>query len=115
MLVLNSEITIGDFTFDFVGEVEVTQSVDQLTQYGTITIPRNIVFKKDNQVVENFVEGVNALFARGDAVTISVGYEPNLTEILTALFRASCRPFRLRLKLRTVCRNSSSLTFRRKT
>lgn len=99
MLVLRSEITIGDFSFDFVTNVEFSESVDELTSGGFIDIPRNIVFKKDNQVVQNIVEGANALFKRGDAVTIKLGYEPNLNTYFEG-FVSMIRPgFPLRFEI----------------
>ncbi len=99
MLVLRSEITIGDFVFDFVTDVEFSESVDELTSGGFIDIPRNVVFKKDNQVIQNIVEGADALFKRGDAVTIKLGYEPNLNTYFEG-FISMIRPgFPLRFEI----------------
>ena len=83
MLVLNSKITIGNFTFDFVSDTEFSASVDELTSGGEIILPKNVVFKKDNQILENIVGGSEALFKRGDAVKIELGYSPNLSTYFT--------------------------------
>ena len=78
MLVLNSNIKIGEFVFDFVNNTSFSASVDELTSGGFIALPKNVVFKKDNQIIENIVGGEDPLFKRGDAVEIKLGYKPNL-------------------------------------
>lgn len=81
MLILNCEITIGEYKLDFVNEIAISRSVDELTQGGTITLPKNVIYKKNNQIVENVVRGEDAIFKRGDAVEIKVGYKPKLTTV----------------------------------
>lgn len=77
-LVLNSLITIGAQEFDFVTEVSFSKSVDTLTNSGTITIPRNLVFKNGNEIITEVINGDDPLFQRGQAVKVELGYRPNL-------------------------------------
>ena len=77
-LVLNTLMTIGSQEFDFVTEVSFNKSVDTLTNSGTIEIPRNLVFKRGNEIVTEVINGADPLFRRGDPVLIQLGYKPNL-------------------------------------
>lgn len=74
MLILQSKIIINGFDFDFVADVSIESSWEMLTDTATIIIPRNISYKRDGVVIENIVEGDNAIFQRGGAVEISLGY-----------------------------------------
>jgi hypothetical protein len=80
MLKLNCEILVYDgssdrvkFTFEFVHDIEIISSYDQLTDTCTIVLPRNINF-----VGENAVSGIDSLFKRGDKIDVNVGYDGNL-------------------------------------
>lgn len=81
MKILQSKITIGEWTFDFVSSVEITSSWDRLTDMCTIEMPRNIVFKRDNRIVENIIQGDNPVFNRGDNVVVKLGYDRNLQTV----------------------------------
>lgn len=70
---LVSEITIGNFTFNYVTEVTIEKSWETFTDTAKITIPNK--FLKDNKTV---TVGSNNVFNRGDAVEIKLGYFPNL-------------------------------------
>jgi hypothetical protein len=99
MLILKTEISIGQYIFDFCNEIEVTRSVDELTQSGYITMPKNVVFKKDNAIVKNVVEGPDAIFKRGDLVIIKVGYEPNLNTIFQGYISTISPSYPLRFEV----------------
>lgn len=70
---LISEITIGNFRFDFITNLTIESSWDTFTDKGTLTIPNK--FRKDNK---DLIVGDNNVFKRGDAVEIKIGYFPNL-------------------------------------
>ena len=67
------EITIGNLTTTFVRRFEIESSWDKFTDFAVIEFPREIVFKKERERIENIVS-VN------DPVTIRAGYFPELTE-----------------------------------
>lgn len=75
---LNSEITIGANTFDFVTDIEIKSTWKEFTDVATITIPKRIT--KKGQAITN---GDNAIFKRGDKVEIKLGYYPNLVTVFT--------------------------------
>jgi hypothetical protein len=82
MLRLKSKITFTNKTqgteivFDFVNDVEIESSYENLTDTARITIPRKLNF--DGQPI---VVGLNSLFKRGDKVKIELGYFPNLRTV----------------------------------
>ena len=73
MKTLISEITIGNFRFNYVTSLTIASSWDTLTDTATITIPNN--FRKDNKVL---IAGTDNIFKRNDPVEIKIGYFPNL-------------------------------------
>lgn len=73
MKTLISEITIGNFRFNYVTSLSIESSWDTFTDTATITIPNK--FRKDNKVL---IAGANNIFKRGDPVEIKIGYFPNL-------------------------------------
>lgn len=74
MLDLYSSITFnGNLNFDFVNEVEVNSSWMNLTDTAKIVIPRKLSFKGKPIVI-----GANAIFERGQAVNIQLGYDKDL-------------------------------------
>ena len=75
---LRTKIQIGEWNFDFVSSLEVTSTWDTLTDTCTITIPKNIVFKRDGVILKDIIGGDNPIFSRGDRVVIQVGYDKNL-------------------------------------
>lgn len=84
MLRLISKITFTSKTdkkqtvFDFVNDVDISQSFEDLTQTAKITIPRKIKF--DGKPIAN---GFTAIFKRGDSVQIELGYYPTLKKVFT--------------------------------
>lgn len=73
MLRLASEITIGSTTFDAVVSVEIESTWENLTDTCKIELPNN--FKRDGRPITVGEEG---FFKRGEAVTVKLGYYPNL-------------------------------------
>ena len=70
---LISEITIGNFRFDYVTNLTIESSWDTFTDTGVLTIPNK--FRKDNK---DLIVGDNNVFKRGDKVEIKIGYFPTL-------------------------------------
>jgi hypothetical protein len=76
--VLIANITIGQLVFQEVHSVEITRSVDVLSDTATIKIPRALI-------VQNYGEGFEAaeadkVISIGDEVTIQIGYEDLILE-----------------------------------
>jgi hypothetical protein len=84
MLRLNSKITFtskaddSEIVFDFVNNVEIESSYENLTDTAKITLPRKLNFDGKPVVVGN-----NSIFKRGDKVKIELGYFPNLRTVFT--------------------------------
>jgi hypothetical protein len=82
MLRLQSKITFTSKTdgtvivFDFVNQVEIETSYENLTDTAKITIPRKLNFDGNPIAV-----GVNSIFKRGDSVKIELGYFPDLRTV----------------------------------
>lgn len=82
MLRLNSKITFTSKTtnqeiiFDFVNDVEIETSYENLTDTAKIKLPRKLNFNGKPIVV-----GLDSLFKRGDKVKIELGYFPNLRTV----------------------------------
>lgn len=82
MLRLQSKITFASKTdgteivFDFVNEVEIETSYENLTDTAKITIPRKLNFDGKPIAV-----GVDSIFKRGDSVKIELGYFPDLRTV----------------------------------
>jgi len=74
MLKLNNNIKISNVEFDFVHEVVINSSWEELTDTCEIVIPKKIRFTKNNEQIQNVVRGDNALFKRNDDVTVNCGY-----------------------------------------
>ena len=70
---LVSEITIGNFRFDFVTNLTIESSWNTFTDTATIIIPNK--FRKDNKTI---IIGSDNIFKREDPVEIKIGYFPNL-------------------------------------
>lgn len=73
MKTLISEITIGNFRFNYVTNLTIESSWDTLTDTASITIPNK--FRKDNKII---IAGTENIFKRGDPIVINIGYFPNL-------------------------------------
>jgi hypothetical protein len=70
MFVLKSEIKIGDFTFRSVTEVEITKSVEDLSDTATIKMPSKFKIKQNGE--QKYTEEAIKV---GDKVSILLGYE----------------------------------------
>lgn len=77
MLRLTSDITIGDFNFDFVNNIEITSSWENLTDTATIIIPKKLRMLKDGISQDVITAGEDALWKRGDVVNLNLGYNDN--------------------------------------
>lgn len=75
MLVINSHIEIGKFTFDYLHEVEVTNSWKNLTDTAIIKLPRKLV-DKQGKLLQDIAK-------RSDTVQIQLGYDDNLNTVFT--------------------------------
>ncbi len=71
-------VTIGDVVFDHVGSVEIKQSVIQLTDTATMTLPRAYKLKDKN--VLDYIKV-------GDQATIQLGYNGELHEEFSGYVR----------------------------
>jgi len=76
---LVSDITIGNFQFDYVTSLSINESWDTFTDTGSITLPNRFRTKDGRDIIV----GQDSVFKRGDAVDISVGYFPTLTKRFT--------------------------------
>lgn len=74
MLRLVQDIIINEVTFDFVHNVVINSSWEDLTDTCEITLPKKIRFTRDNVEIENIIRGEDALFRRGDDVEVILGY-----------------------------------------
>lgn len=71
---LVSDITIGNFQFNYVTNLSIQESWDTFTDTGSITLPNRFRTKDGRQIIV----GANSVFKRGDKVEIKIGYFPNL-------------------------------------
>lgn len=70
MFILEGTISIGNYTFSAIHEVEITKSVDELGDTALIKLPTKFKVKQTDE--EKFTEEAIKV---GDAVTITLGYE----------------------------------------
>lgn len=66
--------------FDFVTELTIDSSWENLTDTATLVFPRKIRYKRNGEVIRNIVQGNNALFKRGDAFKADIGYGVQVAE-----------------------------------
>ena len=71
-----AEITIGENSFGFCTALDFSTSWKTLTDAGSLILPNKFI--KENKPV--FV-GENNIFKKGDPITISAGYLPNMEQI----------------------------------
>ena len=81
MLRLSSDITIGRATFNFVNEVEVVSTWENLTDTAKIILPNNIRPKVDGNVSYEITAGDSPIWKRGDSVVLNLGYDDNNAQI----------------------------------
>jgi hypothetical protein len=115
MIRLSTSMQIGDYNFDFVNDIEITSTWEELTDRATIKVPRRLRLKKDGQYTNAFTAGASGLWRRGDAVKIFGGYDDNndlrfdgvLTRISPKLpLEFSCEDAMFSLKQKTVSKYS---------
>lgn len=70
--VLKSNITLGDYTFTQVNNVEIKKSVDTLSDSAIITMPTSFILKNNNAFTSVNMEDALKV---GDKVFISLGYD----------------------------------------
>jgi len=75
---LTSDITIADFSFTYITDVEVNSSIDNLTDTCKITIPRLLKWRGKE---------VSKLIKRGDQVTVNIGYAGENNEVFKGYVR----------------------------
>ena len=75
---LESQIKIGNFTFDYVTNLTIESSWNTFTDTAIITLPNKFI--RNNKVI---VAGTDNLFKRGDVVEINIGYFPKLQRRFT--------------------------------
>lgn len=77
MIRLTCRLEIGDYTFPFVNEVEITSSWENFTDTCSIKVPRRTRIKKDGLYTDFITAGSNPPWKRGDTVKIYAGYDDN--------------------------------------
>lgn len=82
MKAVNTEIQIGDYTFQYVQEVNIESTWEMLTDTATITIPRKLSFQG-----ESIVQG-ESLFKKSDQVVIKSGYDGTFNTLFTGYISA---------------------------
>lgn len=70
-------MAIGDYSFNFVNNIEIVSTWEQLTDRATVIIPRKLRLKKDGSFTDAITAGRDALWKRNDQITISAGYDYN--------------------------------------
>jgi hypothetical protein len=66
---------IGDYSFDFVNEIEITSTWENLTDRCTIKVPKKLRIKKNGLFTDSITSGENAPWKRNDPVRIEAGYD----------------------------------------
>lgn len=80
---LTSKITISDFVFFGVVEIECESTWDTLTDICTVTIPRKLSFEG-----KDIVAGDSPIFKRGDAIKVELGYEDDNQVVFEGFIRS---------------------------
>jgi hypothetical protein len=91
MLIVNSEVTIGAYTFKAIVETVVNDSWDTMTNTATIKIPHRLQFKgktvtrggRQVELPAKPIEHGDSIFRIGDLVQIRHGYDGNLNLYFT--------------------------------
>ncbi len=100
-------MTIGNYLFDFVNNIEIISTWEELTDRVTITVPRKLRVKKDGLFSDAITSGPDAIWKRNDPVRIAAGYDLNHAELFTGFltkispklplqFQAEDRMFKLK-------------------
>jgi len=78
MFIVSSNITIGQWVFDYCVDVEMIQDIDTLTDTCKITIPRKLVWDGKYVGLGDDLLGKQPIIKRGDKVVVQLGYDGNL-------------------------------------
>lgn len=78
MFKLVSDISIGEYAFNGVVNVEVRSSWDELTDTCTLTFPRKAVWRG-----KALASGDDPLLKRNDPVTVRLGYDETIGEVFS--------------------------------
>lgn len=70
MKILTSNITVGKYIIDFLTEIEVVSTWEDLTGTAKIILPENIKWQE-----KSIYAGTNSIFKPKDEVSISIGYD----------------------------------------
>lgn len=103
MLRLSSDITIGNVQFNFITEVEMAESWDNITKTATIIFPRKLTF--EGLPIATGQDVNPELFKRGDQVSIKIGYNGSNKE----LFFGYIRKIHTTLPIKIECEDSMFL------
>lgn len=111
MLNLSCLMNIGGYSFNFVNEIEIVSTWEQMTDTATVKIPKALTLRK-NGVVDNVITaGPDALWKRGDSINIQLGYnnvlDNRFTGVLTKIrpnkpLEFQCEDLMWRLKQITI-------------
>lgn len=66
--------------FDFLTEVSINSSWEDLVSTGTLTLPKKIKIRTTGKYLDDITIGANPIFRRGQQIKISLGYDGNLTK-----------------------------------
>ena len=68
---------IGDYVFDFVNNVEIVSTWENITDTCTITVPKKLRVKKDGLFTDAITAGANSMWKRNQPVKVYLGYDDN--------------------------------------
>lgn len=109
-------MTIGGYRFNFVNDIEITSTWENLTDTAKIKIPKALRLKKDGIVDDVITAGPDALWKRGDPVQINLGYndilDSRFTGVITKIkpnrpLEFDCEDLMWRLKQITITKLTS--------
>lgn len=75
MIALTVGMNIGDYEFNFVNDIEIVSTWENLTDRATIKVPKRLRIKKNGLFSDNITSGPDALWKRNDPVKIYAGYD----------------------------------------
>lgn len=113
MFRLTSNISLGNFAFRGVVDIEVASSWDELTDTCTITIPRKL-----NWQGKAVATGTDPLLRRGDEVNVRIGYDDENESIFQGYIhqigaeiptRIECQDAMWKLKQTTITKSYQSV------
>lgn len=111
MLRPTAKITIGSLAFDFINSLEIVSNWKNLTDRGSLLIP-----KKLSRNGETIVVGSSGLFKRGDKVEIELGYFPDAMAVFSGYISKIVpdSPFRIEFEDDAYLFKQNSITYSEK-